>query len=317
MDIKTKLLYLALDLIIPIILGYICRQRQWLSEKSCNKMILVNILILSTLLSVLSFWVLPLKPELIWLPLFGILLSIIPGGAAHFVIHKYHSGLDKGSYLASAMLSNIGTLGGLCAFILFGEPGFAYSQIISLFQGLVLFLYCFPMAQYYRQISINDYNKQHKVSLTSLFFNRNQLPVLGLVGGMVLYISGVPRPDLFSEIFTPLIHISAWTSLIPVGYSINFSAMKPYYTSILGLLPIKFVITPLLAYLIAYFLFNDQIILDSILLLASAPVGINAIVTARLYNLNLPLAGAAFLLTTTLYLIVIYPALCCWFIINR
>jgi predicted permease len=316
MDIKIKLLYIVLDLIMPIILGYACRQKRWLSEKSCNRMILANILFFSTILSILSFWVLPLKLELIWLPLFGILLSAIPGIAAYFVINrKYQNGLDKGSYLASAILSNIGTLGGLCAFILFGEPGFAYSQIVSLFQSFVLFLYCFPMAQYYRQKSIADHNKRQKISFASLFFNRNQLPVLGLLAGMLLYASDVPRPALLSEIFTPLIHVSAWIALIPVGYSIEFSEMKPYYTSIFDLLPIKFIITPLFAYLIAYMLFNDQIILRSILLLASAPTGINAIVTARLYNLNLPLSGAAFLLTTVIFLLVIYPVLCLWFTI--
>lgn len=314
MDIKIKLLYIALDLIGPLVLGYLCRQKKWLNEDFCNKLILVNILIISTILSILSFWVLPLRLELIWLPLFGILLSAIPGLAAYFVSkRKYQNGLDKGSYLASAILSNVGTLGGLCAFILFGEPGFAYSQIVALFQGMVLFLYCFPMAQYYRQSSIADHNKRQKISFTSLFFNRNQLPVLGLAAGMFLYASGVPRPALFTDIFTPLIHISAWTSLIPVGYSIEFSEMKPYYTSILDLLPIKFVITPLFAYLIAYILFNDQVILDSILLLASAPTGISAVVTARLYNLNLPLSGAAFLLTTVIYLLLIYPLLCFWF----
>lgn len=317
MDIKIKLFYLVLDLILPIILGYVCRKQQWLSEASCNKMILINILLLSTVLSILSFWVLPLKLQLIWLPLFGILLSLFPGIPAYFVIkRKYQSGLDKGSYLSCAILSNVGTLGGLCAFILFGESGFAYSQIVSLFQSLVLFLYCFPMAQYYRQRSINDHHKRQKISFASLFFNRNQLPVLGLIAGMFLYVSGIPRPAVFSEIFTPLIHISAWTSLIPVGYSISFSEMKPYYTSTLELIPIKFVITPLFAYLSAYFLFNDQIILDSILLLACAPTGINAIVTARLYNLNLPLAGASFLLTTALYLVLIFPAFCFWFAVS-
>ncbi|MCE5286270.1 MAG: transporter [Pelosinus sp.] len=314
MDIKIKLLYIGLDLILPLLLGYACRQKKWLNEDCCNKMILVNILLFSTVLSVLSFWVLPLKLDLIWLPLFGILLSVIPGIAAYLIIgRKYQSGLEKGSYLASAMLSNVGTLGGLCAFIMFDEPGFAYSQIVALFQNMVLFLYCFPMAQYYRQTSLADQNKRQKISFASLFFNRNQLPVLGLISGMFLYVGGVQRPAFFSEIFTPLIHISAWMALIPVGYSIEFAEMKHYYTNILDLLPIKFIITPLFAYLIACMLFNDHIILNSILLLASTPTGINAVVTARLYNLNLPLAGAAFLLTTVIFLIIIYPLLCFWF----
>jgi predicted permease len=314
MDATVKLAYIFVDLLLPLTLGYFFRQRNWLSEELCNKMIVVNILVFSTALSVLSFWALPLKLELLWLPLFGILLSFIPGIAAYGISgSKYNSSLEKGSYLASAILSNIGTLGGLCAFILFGERGFAYSQIVALFQNLVLFLFCFPMAQYYRQLSTNEYDGTQKMTFSSLFLNRNQLPVVGLLVGMLLYICGVPRPAFLGEIFNPLVHIAAWTALIPVGFSINFSVMKQYYRSILDLIPIKFIITPLVAYSIARFLFNDPIVLGTILLLASAPTGINAVVTARLYDLNVHVSGAAFVLTTAVFLIVVCPILFFWF----
>ncbi|MEN6567993.1 MAG: AEC family transporter [Veillonellales bacterium] len=315
MDANIKLAYIFLDLILPLIVGYIAHSRHWLSEKFCDKLIVINILFLCTLLSILSFWVLPLKLELAWLPLFGILLSFIPGITAFLISgHKYKSGLEKGSYLASAILSNIGTLGGLCAFILFGETGFAYSQIVALFQNLVFFLFCFPMAQYYSQQSKNkDGCAAQKLTFSSLFLNRNQLPVIGLAIGMILYLSGVPRPAIFGEIFNPLIHISAWTALLPVGYSIRFSAMKQYYGSILDLIPIKFMLTPLIGYLVARQLFTDPIVLDTILVLACVPTGINAVVIARLYDLNLHVSGAAFVLTTAIFLVIVYPLLFLWF----
>ncbi len=312
MDVQSKLIYVFTDLVLPLVLGYFARRKQYLSEKNCNRMIVFNILVLCTALSVLSFWNLPLKWELIWLPLFGILLSIIPGIAAYLISgKKYDSSLEKGSYLASAILSNIGTLGGLCAYILFGEAAFAYTQMVAMFQNLVLFLFCFPMAQYYRQQSKIS-GDAPKLTFCSLFFNRNQLPVVGLVVGILLYLGGVPRPDFMGTAFDWLIHISAWTSLIPAGYSINFSAMKKYYGTTLDLIPIKFIATPVLGYLLARQLFNDPVVLGTILILASVPTGINAIVTARLYNLNLHVSGAAFVLTTAVFLLLVYPILFFW-----
>lgn len=312
MAIAIKLAYLFLDLLFPLALGYSFRSQPWFSEKICNQMIKINILILCTVLSLLSFWVLPLKTELIWLPLFGVLLSFIPGLPAYWRSHhKYQSDLETGSYLASAMLSNVGTLGGICVFALFGEVAFAYSQIVAMFQNLVLFLFCFPMAQYYRGRE-NPCACGRQLNFAALFFNHNQLPVLGLIAGMLFYICDVPRPAFLDQVFTPLVHISAWTALIPVGFSIDFSAMRRYYRSILDLVPIKFVITPLVSYFIARYLFTDPVVLGTILVLASVPTGINAIVTARLYDLNLHVSGAAFVLTTAVFLIVIYPLLFFW-----
>lgn len=313
MDIWTKVAYIFVDLVLPLVLGYMGKKNNWLSEVVCNKMISVNIVILCTALSLLSFWVLPLKPELLWLPMFGVLLSFIPGIPAYWISrYKYEGGLEKGSYLASAMLSNIGLLGGLCVFILLGELGFAYTQIIALFQNLVLLLFCFPMAQYYGQQQ--NEHRTPRISFADLFLNRNQLSLVGMAVGIILCVSGIPRPALLDSAFPVIVHISAWTALLPVGYSIEFAAMKQYYTGILDLIPIKFIVTPVTAYFIARQLFTDSTVLSTILVLGSVPTGVNAIITARLYHLNLPLTGAAFVLTTAFFLIIVYPVLFFWFI---
>lgn len=46
----------------------------------------------------------------------------------------------------------------------------------------------------------------------------------------------------------PLIHFVAWTALLPVEYSIEVTEMRQYYRRVLNLIPIKFVITPVLTY---------------------------------------------------------------------
>ncbi|VBB09893.1 Hypothetical protein LUCI_5191 [Lucifera butyrica] len=306
MDVKIKILYFAFDLLVPLLLGYCCRRRHWFHEQVFDRMITVNILLITPVLALLSFWVLKPDWQLVWLPVLGVGVSIIPGIIAYRTSRrKYGSELDRGSYLLSAMLSNMGTLGGLCAFFLFGETGYAYTQLMTMFFNVVVFAFCFPLAQY-------CYMKEQKegslkLSLAAIVWNRNQLPVVGLAAGLTLLFLGWPRPAVLGAAFDPLVHISAWTQLIPVGYAINFSEMRKYYRGILDLIPIKFVVTPVIIYALARPIIKDTTVLYTALVLASTPPAINSVVTAKIHHLNVNIAMAAFILLTALFLTVIYP----------
>lgn len=303
-----KLVYFIVDLLVPLTIGYVLQGNKYFSVSFFDKMISYNIFLVSPVLSILSFWVLPLTWNLMWLPVFGAILCFLPGLFAYFISkNKYKSPLDTGSYMLSAMLSNLGTLGGLCAFILYGEAGFAYTQLVVLMQIAVLFLFCYPLAQYY--YSQEQGEGTNKISISALLFNPNQLPVVGLILGLTLYGLDVPRPRILGEAVNPLVHLAAFTALIPVGHVTDFSAIKQYYRSTFDLIPIKFLLTPLLCYFIAKVVFDDPILINTILILACTPTAINAVITAKIHNLNVHIATASFVTTTVLFLLVVYPSL--------
>lgn len=78
------------------------------------------------------------------------LACIIPGLIAKYTFASSYKNLnDRGAYMMASMLSNIGTLSGLCAFIVYGIQGFAYLQIVAMFQTLFTLSVCFPLANYY------------------------------------------------------------------------------------------------------------------------------------------------------------------------
>lgn len=304
-----KLLVFAIDLLVPLTVGYFCRYQQKLSGNFFNKMILNNILVIYPALSFLSFWALPLHYELIWLPVLGIAMGLVPGGIAYVVAkRKYSSDLDRGSYVMSAALSNLGTIGGLCVFIIFGETGYAYQQLVVLFQYILMFMFCYPLAEYYYERAQQG-SKVFAFSLKAILFNRNQLAVLGIISGMLLNLAGMPRPDFLGAFFNPLVHIGAWTALLPVGYSIDFGKLKEEYRGIIDLIPIKFFIAPALTYGIASLVVSDAGMLNTILVLACTPTAVNAVITSRIYHLNIHIAVAAFILTTILFVFIVYPIL--------
>jgi predicted permease len=311
LELFTKLLYLFVDLIIPLAIGNLCRYQAKLNEDFFRRMIVVNICGISPILSILTLWVLPLNYSLIWLPVIGVLLCVIPGIAAYFrVKNKFQSELDKGSYILSAILSNTTTLGGLCAYILYGEVGFASTQMVVMLQNVVMFMFCFPLAQYYYQKSVGgNFSKQ---SLSAMFMNRNQLPVVGMAIGILLNVMGTVRPTFAGIVVDPLVHFGAWTALIPIGYAIDTAGMREYYSGLLDLIPIKFILTPLAAYMIASLLIADEIILNTIVILAAMPTAINTVIAAQLHKLNVNIATAAFVLTTAVFIGIELPALFVW-----
>ncbi len=310
-DAQLRILYVFTDLVLPLTLGYYLHQKHILSDHLCNGLIRFNIILVSTVLSLLSFWVLPLSPELLWLPLFGFLYVLLPGflGAITFA-RRHQNLLDRGAYIMSAMLSNIGTLGGLCAFILYNEIGFAYAQIVGTFQNVLLVLLCFPLAQYYhtKYTAAQQKTKIH-FRFREMFLTWNQLSVLGMVAGILLQLAGIERPPILGTFFQNLVHIGAWTALLPVGYLVDFQRARHYYRRVLDLIPLRFIIVPAVIGLLIHQLFDDQILLGTLVILATVPTAINAVLTSRLYKLNVDLAVASFLMTTILFLFLIFPAI--------
>lgn len=302
MDISAKIAYFFIDLLIPLAVGYLCRQ-YIAGDRFFQNMMLVNIQVIYPVLALLGFWATRLSSESSWLPLIGIMGSVIPGAIAYFWSkHKYSERLDQGSYIIAATLPNSLTLGGITAFILFGEAGFTYTQLITLLGSAFVFLVCFPLAQYFSIRNIDQ-----KVSVKSIIFNRNQLSVVGLAAGAVLLHYDIPRPQWAGVIFDPLVHLAAWTALVPVGRSIDFAEIRRHWRSTLDLMPIKFIATPILIYLLSVYLISDQLALKTIMVTMSTPTGIMAVVTVKLHELNLHITMAAFIFTTVIYLLFILP----------
>lgn len=308
MDEKLfRILYVFTDLATPLLAGYIAYQRGRISDALCNALIRFNIIVMATLLAVLSFWVMPLSKSLLWLSLFSALFMLVPGSIAYLTFARRHKdALSRGAYYMSAMLTNIGTIAGLSAFILYDEVGFAYVQIVSSFQVGLLVLVCFPLAAMFRAQGAKEGTRVH-LSLRELFLTPNQVPVLGLIAGLALNVYGVERPAVLGTAFQALVHIGAWTALFPVGCLVDFSRALPYIKKTADLIPLRFLLTPLIFFGLCRLLFADSVLIGSVLLIAAAPTAINAVLTARLYKLNVDLTVASFLVTTVIYLLLFYP----------
>lgn len=310
-EINARLIYLGTDLILPLIVGYLLYQRRLLSDAAVNLLIRINVIVFFTLLSLFSFWALPLTRDLLILPAFFAFIILFPGFISwRFLGRRFHSPIDRGTHLISALLSNIGTLGGICAYIIYGEPGFAYAQIGGACQNLILVLLAFPAAQYYYLLHKNRGRSARLDgrAFLGLLISWNQLSLLGMAAGLLLNLFGAVRPPVLSSAFSYLIHISAWFAMLPVGSLINFRRARHFVYLTLDMIFLRFLLVPLVAYFAARLVISDPVIRNALVLFAGVPAAINATLTARLYHLNVDYTIAVFLVTTILYLTVLFPA---------
>lgn len=94
-----RLLFVVTDLIAPLVVGYILKERHLITQRTNDRLIKLNIWIINTLLSLLSFWVLPLSWSLLLLPLFGFYLVLFPGAVGYALFARHLTDyLDRGAY---------------------------------------------------------------------------------------------------------------------------------------------------------------------------------------------------------------------------
>lgn len=309
--INLRIIFVFTDLLLPLIVGWYLHAHRLVSDDTMNKVIRFNVVCVYTVLSMLSFWVLPLSWSLLLIPVFGFLLVLAPGLLGYLLFaRRIDNLLDRGAYVASAMLANLGTLGGVCAFILYNEEGFAYTQLIGTCQNILLCLIVFPLAQYYHLKHTAARRKTSRLhSLREMFFSLNQLSLVGMIAGFALNAAGVERPAVLAPLFQSLVHIGAWIAMLPVGFLIDFKQVRHYARQTRSLVALRFLITPLLFVGLTQLFVTAPIIRGTLILLAFCPTAINAVLTAKLYELNVGLTISSFVITTTAFLLVIFPLL--------
>nr|WP_308611694.1 hypothetical protein [uncultured Dialister sp.] len=300
------------DILLPLLLGMALR-RWGLSREILRMVIKANVVCVATFLSLVSFWSVHVTKELLWLPISIIPICFIPVLIFYgFQKNRFQNPLDQGSYMISMMLGNIGTLAGLCAYVLYGEKGFAYVQLIAVPQILVIVLFCFPMAQRFYEMGAQRTMETKRTSFIKLLLTPNQLPALGVAAGLLLSGFHVERPQAVGTLFTILIHVSAWMGMMPVGYDLRLGSVGTYAFKLWPIFPVKFILLPAILYGLTTLFVTDPAMMTCVVLSAGAPTAIFAVAAAQLYGLNVDLAESSFVTTTLAFLFVLYPLVYWW-----
>jgi len=308
MLILQKVIMFLIDLVLPLSGGYALSWFARVDSRLLDRVMTWAIRGVMPPLALLSLWEADVSWQLAWLPILGVGMQAVAGSVGYVrVRRKPHGALGSGSYLLATLLSNRGILGALAVFILFGEEAYGYSRLVVLLAAPMLFGVYYPIAKWFR---LNyEAGEDESVSFLSALFQWNQVPVLGVAAGLALNLLDVPRPNYLETAFHGLVHLAAWAFLVPVGAAMDFSEMREHWRHVVDILPVKFVLTPLVIGMAGWAVGLEGTALYVVVLLSASPTAINAVVTAKIFDLNHHVAAAAFVLTTGFYLAIVFPLL--------
>jgi len=241
------------------------------------------------------------------LPFLG-LTALFTGGCLAYAAARMLalSRKQTGAYIVCGGFTNIGSLGALFCFMFLGEQGFALVPFYKLFEESCYYAIGFPVAKSYSDdlTDTPSFFQRLKNAATDIFV---MVAVASITIGLVLNLSGLTRPAFYATVNTIFIPLAALLLLISIGMAMRFSSVMTFFKPGLIVALIKFALVPVLVVSLGYLLGLDRIDnglpLKVVLILASMPVGFIAMVPPTIYDLDIDLANACWLMTNALLLL--------------
>ena len=273
--------------------------RKWLQT--------VAIFILIPFSAMLSLWGLPAPDtELLSLPFLGLAAYVWGGLLALYCgkLLKLNPG-QIGSFYCCGTFTNLGAVGGLVCLMFLGETSIALVALYRLLEEIYYFSVSFPFA---RKFAARD-----KSAVRQKAFHPVLLAIITALalGGALNYLS-IPRPEIFGIVASCSMLLATIFFLFAIGLSLRLSSIGHYWAPGLCMCGIKFVAVPIFIILLAiglgYGTFNNGLALKTVAILASMPVAMTALVPPTLFDLDVDLANACWIIST-LGLIIVLPML--------
>ena len=312
-----KLLFSLGLIIVGLLVGYLWQL--WAKAKGAHyaeaipqirkNLQKIGLLFFMPISFVAAVWVVSLENiRVAFLPLIGAGVLILGGflglGAASLM---RKTNLQKGTLYCCGSFTNIGSIGALVAFIFLGESGFALVALYKMFEEITYYSIGFPIARYYSSAKDEVTVKQRILQVAKdPFF----LAATGaFICGFILNQSGLSRPAFFETVNAFFVPAGTFILLISIGLGMRFSSVTGYFTEGLIIALIKFIAIPLIAVSFGYALglgeINNGLPLKVLLIVTSMPVAFTALVATSIYELDLDLANACWLITTTALIVVL------------
>jgi predicted permease len=270
----------------------------------------IGLLYLSPVVFLGAVWIINFDElNIIALPFVGI-IALSLGGLLAFVFAGLlnMSRKQTGAYIVSGGFTNIGSIGGLICFTLLGEIGFALVSFYKLFETFAYYGIGFPIARSYSAdiTQSESFVERAKKIFTDPFV---VVSTTSMVLGIILNISGVERPEIFSGIIAVFVPVASFLLLSSIGMALSFGRARKYIKEGLLIALVKFTFVPAVVMTISYSLglgnIEDGLPLKVVLILSSMPVGFTAMVPPTIYDLDIDLSNASWIVTNSALIFVV------------
>jgi malate permease and related proteins len=238
----------------------------------------------------------------ILLPVIQVMLIIFSGICGYFIAIFFRKSRQfTGTFTMASGFSNNGlTLGGFLCFLFLGEPGFNTSVIFTLFfmpfffsAGLVTARSFAPGREKMGILAAIRENFKDPVSV---------LPVLLTFLGVIICFLRVPYPVQLTPVRNVMVYAGVSGYAFSFGVGMHIRRMIAAWPAYLGMLPVKFIITPLIAFglcqIFGFTLAAHPVEFKTLMIQSAMPCAIFSVVASKLFDLDTDTALSLWLLTT-------------------
>ncbi len=299
--------------------GYLASNKFGMPENYAKKIMTVVLLFLNWPVALFVIWTLKLELEFIWLPITGVVLMLCV--TAFSVPIAMMLKLDKKSritFLLASSLSNLGYTGGaFVCYALFGAKALAMANIYIVLWLPTAYFVFFPLL---KVIELRQYDPQSRFQMSHIFDLR-YIVLPAILVALILNISGIKQPGFIRDfhIVDFFIYTASTLAFFAIGLRIKPSRFKNYINLYFSLAAVKFIITPLVAFLIIYILGItghklNELVRNVIIVMAVTPSAVIMVMMSNVFDLDSKMASALWVVNTAVFALVVVPIL--FFIFN-
>jgi predicted permease len=245
------------------------------------------------------------------LPLIGV-TALVTGGLLGMLFARLIKAppRQRGVLFCCSSFTNIGAVGALVCYMFLGEGGFALVALYKMFEEIIYYTIGFPIARFYSGLT-GDKDSTLFSKIWGIVRDPFVATILAaFLVGVILNSSGLTRPKFFEVINSLFIPAGTFVLIVSIGLGMRFSRISSHLRLAFSVAAIKSMATPVVATSIAWMVglgtIDGGLPLHVVLILSSMPVAFNSLVAASIYDLDLDLANACWLIST-LSLIVVLP----------
>lgn len=280
-----------------IALGYFVRRLRLVTPTFAPEVIRWLAIWVAPPVVLLAMWVIELHHvALISLPFVGLAVSLASLLPAWWLMRRWHlPAAQRGSWLLAAFFSNVGYLGAIIAFAVWGEQAYGLCLLYFLFFGMLVYTVGYAIGGRYGAA------RAAVPSAKPLELWR-WTPMVGTAAGLALSWWRVPRPPVLTAVNHALIPLLTGLYLFTVGTTFRVSRVGRYWRPALWMSAIKLVYAPLIGGALAWWLgyqhLSHGLVWRVTVLESATPTAITSLTLPALFGLDQDFANALWIIST-------------------
>ena len=294
----NSLAYIIFSVFGYVIIGFIIKKYQFLSDKLTAFFDYTSFNILLPIALITYFW----QIEFPNIKTFALLISFFGAGMIVFSIgflvanKKFKYKIDDSALIGLAScFGNSVALGIPLMHSLLGKANIMPYMILVLFHGLIHFTYTTMIIESYRNRTLKIHKQIYR-TIKGLFKN---IVLLGIFLGIFLNYSKIIQPLVLMNILNTISNFALPCVLLSLGFALaKFNLILSLQKSVI-LTVLKNIIHPLIAFMISKFVFQlDELLVITVTLAAALPSGSQTYYFAFRYNAQKELVSSNIVLST-------------------